>query len=248
MRRLRSIFTTFTIFTVFTIAAAKAPAGAGVPSFDEVRNGFHSTEGMLLDRHGVLIHEMRVVERGRRLEWTRLAEISPAALATIIRAEDKRFYRHSGVDWLALSDAALDTLLLSQPRGASTISMQVAAHLDAALRPTRQKRTVSQKWDQIKAARELEKVWSKSQILEAYLNLSTFRGELQGIAAASRALFGKSPDGLDERESLLLAVLLRGPNSKPDTAAKRACALAGNMKLDLACPQLDTLAQTALPM
>ena len=151
------------------------------------------------------------------------------------------------MDWLALSDAALDTLLLSQPRGASTISMQVAAHLDAALRPSRQKRTVSQKWDQIKAARELEQVWSKSQILEAYLNLSTFRGELQGIAAASQGLFGKSPDGLDERESLLLAVLLRGPNGKPETAAKRACALAGSMKLDLACPQLETLAQAALP-
>ncbi|HEV8259236.1 MAG TPA: biosynthetic peptidoglycan transglycosylase, partial [Burkholderiales bacterium] len=156
-----------------------------LPAFDDVKTRWTSTEGMLLDRHGVLIHELRVVERGRRLEWTRLAEISPAALATIIRAEDKRFYRHSGVDWLALSDAALDTLLFSQPRGASTISMQVAAHLDAALRPSGQKRTVSQKWEQIKAAKELEKAWSKSQILEAYLNLSTFRGELQGIAAAS---------------------------------------------------------------
>ena len=173
---------------------------AEIPSFEAVRVAWTSSEGMLLDRHGVLIHELRVVEHGRRLEWTRLAEISPAALATIIRAEDKRFYRHSGVDWLALSDAVLDTLLFSQRRGASTISMQVAAHLDDALRPDRQKRTVSQKWDQIKAAKELEKAWSKSQILEAYLNLSTFRGELQGIAAASRGLFGKSPDGLDERE------------------------------------------------
>jgi penicillin-binding protein 1C len=219
---------------------------AEIPSFEAVRAAWTSTEGLLLDRHGVLIHELRVAEHGRRLEWTSLAEISPAALATIIRAEDKRFYRHSGVDWLALSDAVLDTLLFSQPRGASTISMQVAAHLDDALRPGSQKRTVSQKWDQIKAAKELEKAWSKSQILEAYLNLSTFRGELQGIAAASRGLFGKSPDGLDARESLLLAVLLRGPNSKPETAAKRACALAGSMKLGLACPQLEALAQAGL--
>jgi penicillin-binding protein 1C len=219
---------------------------AETPLFAAVRDAWTSSEGMLLDRHGVLIHELRVVEHGRRLEWTRLAEISPAALATIIRAEDKRFYRHSGVDWLALSDAVLDTLLFSQRRGASTISMQVAAHLDEALRPGRQKRTVSQKWDQIKAAEELEKAWSKSQILEAYLNLSTFRGELQGIAAASRGLFGKSPDGLDARESLLLAALLRGPNSKPEAAAKRACALAGSMKLGLACPQLAALAQVAL--
>lgn len=189
---------------------------AEIPSFDSVKAGWTSTEGMLLDRHGELIHELRVVDRGRRLEWIRLEEISPVALATIVRAEDKRFYQHGGVDWLALSDAALDTLLFSQPRGASTITMQVAAHLDDALRPGRQKRSVLQKWDQIRAAKELEKGWNKSQILEAYLNLSTFRGELQGIAAASRGLFGKNPDGLDERESLLLAVLLRGPNSKPD--------------------------------
>ena len=247
LKSLRSTVTIVTIVTAVTTTGAAVPAIAEIPNFDTIRTSWSSTEGMLLDRHGVLIHELRVVERGRRLEWTTLAEISPAALATIIRAEDKRFYQHSGVDWLALSDAALDTLLFSQPRGASTISMQVAAHLDDALRPSGEKRTVSQKWDQIKAAKELEKVWSKSQILEAYLNLSTFRGELQGIAAASRGLFGKNPDGLDERESLLLAVLLRGPNSKPETAAKRACALAGSMKLDIACPQLETLAQAGLP-
>jgi penicillin-binding protein 1C len=245
-RAIGDAFTVVTTVTIVTLTGGATPAIAEIPSFNEVKSRWMTTEGMLLDRHGVPIHELRVVEHGRRLEWTRLAEISPAALATIIRAEDKRFYRHSGVDWLALSDAVIDTLLFSQRRGASTISMQVAAHLDDALRPDTQKRTVSQKWDQIKAAKELEKAWSKSQVLEAYLNLSTFRGELQGIAAASRGLFGKSPDGLDERESLLLAVLLRGPNSKPETVAKRACALAGRMKIGLGCPQLEAQAQAAL--
>lgn len=224
-----------------------AQAALAVPSFDTVRAAWTSTEGMLLDRHGALIHELRVVEQGRRLEWMRLDEISPAALATIIRAEDKRFYRHSGVDWLALSDAALDTLLFSQPRGASTISMQVAGHLNDALRPAGQRRTVAQKWDQIRAAGDLERAWSKRQILEAYLNLSTFRGELQGIGAAARGLFGKHPSGLDETESLLLAVLLRGPNAKPEMAGQRACALASDMRLTLDCAALTALAQSALP-
>jgi len=236
-------FTTFTIFTAFTAFVAFAET----PTFDEVKAGWTSTEGLLLDRHGALIHELRVVEKGRRLEWMRLDEISPAALATIIRAEDKRFYRHSGVDWLALSDAALDTLLFSQPRGASTISMQVAGHLNDALRPAGQRRSVSQKWDQIRAAGDLEQSWSKKQILEAYLNLSTFRGELQGIGAAARGLFGKHPSGLDEAESLLLAVLLRGPNAKPDVAGRRACALAANMKLAIDCAPLKMSAQVALP-
>ena len=232
---------------VFALTLVAQVAVADIPPFDNVKNNWTSTEGTLLDRHGAPIHEMRVIEHGRRLAWTRLGDISPAALATIIRAEDKRFYKHNGVDWLALSDAALDTLLFSQPRGASTISMQVAAHLDAALKPTRQKRTVSQKWDQIAASRELENSWSKSQILEAYLNLSTFRGELQGVGAASRALFDKDPSGLDEPESLLLAVLLRGPNAKPEGVARRACQLAVNMKVEVACVQLQRLARSALP-
>ena len=231
---------------VILILVAQA-AAAGIPSFEEVKGNWTSTEGVLLDRHGAPIHELRVVEHGRRLSWTQLKEVSPAALATIIRAEDKRFYQHQGVDWLAMSDAALDTLLFSKPRGASTISMQVAAQLDTTLRAGGHMRTVTQKWEQIAAARELEKSWTKRQILEAYLNLSTFRGELQGLGAASRALFGKDSSGLDEPESLLLAVLLRGPNAQPDGVAKRACQLAGNMKLEMRCAQLQALALAALP-
>ncbi len=247
MRGLKSTFTTFTIFTLFTGIVAATTARADVPAFADVRNNWTSTEGVLVDRNGAPLHELRVVEQGRRLAWTPLRAISPAALATIIRAEDKRFYRHHGVDWLALTDAALDTLF-TKARGASTISMQVAAHLDATLRPARQKRTVTQKWEQIAAARLLEKSWSKSQILEAYLNLSTFRGELQGVGSASRALFGKDPSGLDEPESLLLAVLLRGPNAKPDGVARRACQLAQDMAVTVGCAQLQVLAQLALPV
>jgi penicillin-binding protein 1C len=246
MRSMRSTFTAFTIFTVFTIAIAVKAAIAETPTFADVKNRWSTTEATLLDRHGAVIHELRVVPYGRRLAWTKLDDISPAALATIVRAEDKRFYKHEGVDWLALSDAALDTLLFSRPRGASTISMQVAAQLEPELRAGRGKRNMSQKWDQIKAAQALEERWGKRQILEAYLNLSTFRGELQGIGAAARGLFGKLPSGLDERESLLLAVLLRAPNASPEAAGDRACKLAAGMGLAPGCQELDALARATL--
>ena len=100
-----------------------------LPSYDEVRAGWVSTEGVLLDRHGEVIHELRVDMHGRRLDWVKLEEVSPAFVQTVIRAEDKRFYKHSGVDWLALGDAALDNLFSPRTRGASTLSMQVAAML-----------------------------------------------------------------------------------------------------------------------
>ena len=79
------------------------------------------------------------------------------------------------------------------------------------------------------AARELEKNWKKAEILEAYLNLVTFRGELQGIAAASRGLFDKEPSGLDDRESCVLAALIRSPNALPAEVGRRAAALAQSL-------------------
>jgi penicillin-binding protein 1C len=217
-----------------------------VPTYDQVRVAHVSSEGQLLDRHGELIHELRVDLSGRRLDWVTLDQVSPAFLRAVVRAEDKRFYEHGGVDWLALTDAALDSLFSSKPRGASTLSMQVAAMLELSLRPRSQRRTVGQKWDQIQAARELEKKWSKRQILEAYLNLSTFRGEVRGVAAAARALFGKDASGLDEREALILAVLLRGPNAQPALVAKRACTLAQSLQPPVKCDGLPELAESHL--
>jgi penicillin-binding protein 1C len=217
-----------------------------VRAFADVVQRWAPTEGVLLDRHGAPLHELRVGNKGRRLPWVRLDDISPAALATIVRAEDKRFYRHEGIDWLALSDAALDTLLFSRPRGASTISMQVAAQLDPQLKAGRHQRSLAQKWDQMRAAQALEDTWTKRQILEAYLNLSSYRGELQGIGAAARALYGKQASGLDVRESLLLAVLLRGPNASPEKVRARACALAKAMEAEADCAGIEVLARRAL--
>jgi penicillin-binding protein 1C len=228
--------------------AATLPALAyALPTYDEVRSTWVSTEGVLLDRHGDVIHELRVDMHGRRLEWVKLEDVSPAFIQTVIRAEDKRFYKHSGVDWLALGDAALDNLFSSRTRGASTLSMQVAAMLEASLKARHGHRTVGQKWDQIQAARDLEKKWTKRQILEAYLNLSTFRGEVQGVGAAARALFDKLPSGLDENESLILAVLLRGPNAQPETVAKRACTVAESFDPPHSCAGVAQLAAQKLP-
>jgi len=230
---------------VFTLALV-APAAAALPSYDKVRESYVSTEGVLLDRTGAPIQELRVDQHGRRLPWVRLSEVSPAFLAAVVRAEDKRFFKHGGVDWLALGDATFDNLFSSKPRGASTLSMQVVAMLDEHLKPRKDHRSLGQKWDQITTARSLEHSWTKGQILEAYLNLSTFRGELQGVGAAARALFGKQPSGLNEQEALLLSVLLRGPNATPGTVAKRACALAKLLEPPVTCAGLETLAQESL--
>jgi len=79
-----------------------APSGAVLPSFEKVRSSYAKSDAVLLDRHLEVLHEIRVDTRGRRLDWAELAEVSIAARTTILRAEDKRFYEHHGVDWIAL--------------------------------------------------------------------------------------------------------------------------------------------------
>jgi penicillin-binding protein 1C len=129
------------------------------------------------------------------------------------------------VDFLAGASALKDALLGRGLRGASTLTMQLAAALDDDLQPAQGRRGMLQKIAQMRAAWAIERAHDKREILEAYLNTVTFRGELQGIAAASWALFGKAPQGLDARESALLAAMLRAPHAGAAALAARACGL-----------------------
>ncbi len=199
------------------------------PSYTEVRASYAPSDAVLLDRHGNVLQELRVDLHGRRLSWTRLKDVSPALVKAVLRSEDRRFYRHHGVDWRAVAAAAFEMVLGSGRRGASTVTMQLASLLDGSLRPAGGRRTVGRKWKQMQAARDLERRWTKDEILEAYLNLVTFRGELQGISAASWGLFDKSPGGLDEEESVLLAALIRAPNAPVERVGQRAALLAGSL-------------------
>ncbi len=201
------------------------PAPAPVSSFERVRDSFMKSDALLLDRHGEVIHELRVDKSRRQLEWTPLNEVSPALISAVISAEDKRFYRHRGVDWLSFASALVGVFHDTSARGASTITMQLVSRLNPALQPKNSRRSLAQKGRQIRTAWAIEREWSKDQILEAYLNLVTFRGELQGIAAAARGLFEKNPHGLDHLESLILASLIRSPNASAETVTARAGAL-----------------------
>jgi penicillin-binding protein 1C len=151
-----------------------------------------------------------------------------------LQAEDRRFFAHGGVDYRALAGSLFHFLTSGRLRGASTISMQLASQLDPKLRAGAERRSLLQKWRQIRGARDLESGWRKEEILETYLNLITFSGELQGVAAASRILFGKDPHGLDAAESLLLASRIRSPNAAPARVVSRASRLGGSLGWNIA--------------
>ena len=167
-----------------------AMPGPPAPTFAEVRARWHPSEAQLLDRNGDPVHELRIDRHGRRFAWTPLDEISPALTQAIVTSEDHRFWSHRGVDLLAIVSPAARAILGGRSRGASTITMQLASLLDPSLGRSQSRKTILRKFRQILAALALERRWSKREILEAYLNLVTYRGELQGIGAASRVMFG----------------------------------------------------------
>src|SRR6185437_15711813 len=206
-----------------TFAAAMMFCWPVVPSFDAVRARWRPSDAQLLDHHGEPIHELRVDAHGRRLAWTPLTAISPALQAAVIASEDRRFMRHHGVDFAAIAGAAAGRLAGRRSRGASTLTMQLAAMLDPRIaRAGTRQRTLGQKLRQMLAALALERRWSKPQILEAYLNLVTYRGEIEGVSAASRVMFDKAPAGINAAEAMVLAALIKAPNARAAALERRA--------------------------
>ena len=233
-------------------AGVLLPPDDPVPAFEEIRSAYRPSESWLLDRNGEVIAFKRLDRRIRRLEWVALADISPAAQDMLLHSEDRRFYQHGGTDWLALLASGISyighTFDAKRPRGGSTLTMQLAGLLDHALAPASSRRTLSQKWRQILAARNIERYWSKQEILEAYFNLVSFRGEITGIHTAAQALFGIAPSALDRAKSALLMALLKGPNASPAEATARACVLltSAPQHASVSCDELQQLTQQAL--
>ncbi len=237
------------------VLIASPGAVTAAPSFQEVKAGYQPSDTLVLDRQGEVLQRVRTNSSVRRGQWVALADISPALRSALVLSEDKRFYEHSGVDWRAVSAAAWANLWNSKTRGASTITMQLAGLLDEDLKRGAGGRSVLQKVGQTVSAQWLETQWRKDQVLEAYLNLVPFRGELVGIDALSQTLFGKAAQGLDNREAAVAAALLRAPNAKGQQVAQRACkvlqdveaaAVAPSKPAAVDCEGLDLFAQAAL--
>ena len=230
------------------LAVPGAHATQALPSFEAVRASYVSSEARLLDRAGAPLAERRVHFDGRQLEWVRLDTLAPAMKEALLEAEDRRFYQHEGIDWRAFAAAAVQNLWFEHARGASTLTMQLAGLLDPSLRSRGGRRSLEQKWDQALAAQTLEAQWTKPQILEAYLNLAPFRGELRGINAASWALIGKGPGDLGRAGAAVLAALLRAPNAKADKVAWRACELVARIGSPAACDQVREISRQLDPV
>ena len=233
---------------IAAVALLAGSAAAALPRLAEVRAAHQPSELTFVDRQGQPLQTLRVDPRSRRLPWVALDDFSPALRVAVVLSEDRRFLEHGGVDWSGLARSAwanLKTLgAAGRVQGASTLTMQLAGLIDGEHARPAGGRSLLGKVSQIGAAQQIEGRWSKREILEAYLNLVPLRGELVGLPAASRVLFGKHPSGLDAQEAALLAALLRAPNAGREAVTRRACELLTVQQLS--CAGLEGLAGPAL--
>jgi penicillin-binding protein 1C len=173
------------------------------------------------DRDGRLLRAFATPDGLWRLK-TVAADVDPQFLRMLVAYEDRRFHEHRGIDALALLRAAGQFVANGRiVSGASTLSMQVARLIEP-----RESRSVFAKIRQMARAVQLERRLSKAGILDLYLTLAPYGGNLEGVRAASLAWFGKEPARLTVAEAALLVALPQLPEKRrPDrfrTAAEEA--------------------------
>ena len=210
-------------------------------SFESLQSSYLPSDAWILDSKGYPLESIRTKNEKRSLEWVAWNEVSPVFSDLLIRTEDKRFYSHFGVDFLAIANAVRERAFGKTKRGASTLTMQLVALLSDknATSSKYVRRSYIRKVSQIITALKLERSWKKDEILEAYINLIPFRGELVGLRAASVGYFAKNPAGLNSEESALLIALLRSPNASASQVSSRACKILAEKN----CAAIEELAQ-----
>jgi penicillin-binding protein 1A len=160
---------------------------------------------LVLARDGSLIGEI-----GREIRTSISIKSLPSYLPhAFVAVEDHRFYQHDGVDVVGIAGALKDNIF-GERRGASTITQQLVGNMHPTL-IDRTDRSLGRKLNEQAAAREMEKHYSKDQILEAYLNQIPFGHGWYGVESAARHYFGKSASKLSLPEAAALAAMPKGP-------------------------------------
>lgn len=194
----------------------------GCPDVDELKGYMPDEASVLLDREGEEIGKLFQVNR----TIIPLDSLPDHVAHAFVSSEDRRFWEHGGVDWRRVPGAALANVQAGGvAEGFSTITMQLARNLFPDKLPA-DRQTIWRKLGEMRVAREIEKEYSKEEILEMYVNQVYFGGGAWGIEAAAQGYFGKSAQDLSIAEAALLAAILPAPSrlnprNNPDDARAR---------------------------
>jgi monofunctional biosynthetic peptidoglycan transglycosylase len=148
-----------------------------------------------------------VTLQGYDRQWVPIDDIAPVLMHSVIMSEDGQFCSHHGVDLAELKVVIDDAISGEQPRGASTITMQMVKNLYLWSRPFSTLRKVIE----LPLAAYVDLVMSKRRIMEIYLNIAEWGPGIYGIEAAAQHHFGRSAKDLTRRQAALLTVALPNP-------------------------------------
>jgi penicillin-binding protein 1A len=189
------------------------------PGIGDIRKAKVEQPAVVFSADGKLLATFKPSNR----EWVKLSDISPHVIDALISTEDHRFYEHHGIDWKRTASAALHTFS-GDRQGGSTITQQLARNLypdEIGRAPT-----LTRKLKEAITAFKIEAVYTKSEILETYLNTVPFLYNAYGIEMAARTYFDKSAHDLTVLESATLIGMLKGnsyynPVINPERALQR---------------------------
>lgn len=197
-----------------------------LPPLEQLENYEPRLVSRLISSDGVVIKEFYT----QRRIYVSLEMVPDDLVNAALATEDRRFYSHWGVDMIRLTKALLvDISTLSKKQGASTITQQLARNLYFTHR-----QTISRKLKEFITAIQIERRYSKREILEMYFTQTYFGGGAYGIQAAAQRYFSKNVEDLELEECALLVAVLKAPSRyspihKPESANKRRNLVLFNM-------------------
>jgi penicillin-binding protein 1C len=190
-----------------------------------------SSSRLVLDRDGQLLRAFTTPDGRWRLD-AKPEDVSPTYLSLLMTFEDRRFWKHQGVDPVAMGRAVVQAVRHGRlVSGGSTLTMQVARLLRGS--PTH---SLPAKFQQIADAARLEATLSKREILSLYLKLAPYGGNLEGVRAASLAYFGKEPNRLSIAEAAVLVAIPQSPERRRLDRGIDEAGTAADEKTPSSCP------------
>jgi penicillin-binding protein 1A len=201
---------------VFAVALALAVAYPNLPAIDSLADYRPKLPLRVFSAEGIQLGEFGEERR----HFLPIGQIPQVMKDAVLAAEDARFYQHGGVDYKGVARAALENLRDARSQGASTITMQVARNFYLST-----EKTFTRKIYEILLALKIERLLTKDQILELYMNQIFLGQRANGFAAAAEIYFGKKLKDVTVAEAAMLAGLPKAPSAyNPIANPKRATA------------------------
>ncbi|MFC7523685.1 penicillin-binding protein 1A [Parapedobacter sp. GCM10030251] len=202
-----------------------------LPTFRDLENPKSNLASEVISDDGVVLGTYFVQNRSN----VRYSELSPNLVQALIATEDKRFYRHSGIDYRRTFTIIFYNLI-GKRQGASTITQQLALNLFSEGRARSTGKRIIQKFQEWITAVRLERNYTKEEIITMYFNTVDFGAyNTYGIKSAARTYFNTTPDKLDVKQAAILVGMLKGPGiyspvRYPQNAIRRRNVVIENMR------------------